>query len=142
MPQAPQLIPACPTFSNLLLVLTHNTKNDYTKHTTPNNTLTIHSKNTMCHNSLNSKNLPSLSLSVSPPPSLTQLSLILNNQTCCLDTFITKACFYNFFLHQTQSKRDSNVREKVWRTLFTSSLVLDMLVRPVRRLGRWAVWVS
>ena len=30
--RAPQLIPACSTFSSLLLVLTHNTKNDYTTH--------------------------------------------------------------------------------------------------------------
>ena len=43
----------------------------------------------------------------------------LNNQTCCLDTLVTKAHFYHFFLHQTQSKRDGNVREKAWQTLFT-----------------------
>ena len=59
--------------------------------------------------------------------------LFLNNQTCCLDTFVTKACFYRFFLHQTQSKRDGNVREKVWRTLFTLSPVLDLPVRPSSR---------
>ena len=40
-----------------------------------------------------------------PPPSLPQLSLFLNNQTCCWDTFATKARFYHFFLHQTQSKQ-------------------------------------
>ena len=28
------------------------------------------------------------------------------------DTFVKKICFYRFFLHQTQSKHDSNVREK------------------------------
>ena len=32
--------------------------------------------------------------------------LFLNNQTCCLDTFVTKARLYRFFLHQTQSKRN------------------------------------
>ena len=46
------------------------------------------------------------------------------------DTFVTKARLYSFFLHQTQSKHDGNVCEKVWRTLFTLSTVLDMLVRP------------
>ena len=40
------------------------------------------------------------------------------------DTFMTKARFYRFFLHQTQSKRDGNVH-KVWRTLFIVSPVLD-----------------
>ena len=39
------------------------------------------------------------------------------------DTFMTKAHFYRFFLHQTQSKRDGNVHEKVWWTLFTLSPV-------------------
>ena len=58
------------------------------------------------------------------------------------DTFVTKAHFYHFFLHQTQSKRDGNVCEKAWRTLFTLSPVLDMPVRPVHRLGRWAMWVG
>ena len=53
----------------------------------------------------------------------------LNNQTCCLDTFMTKARFYHFFLHQTQRKHDGNVREKVWRTLFTLRPVLDVPVR-------------
>ena len=57
------------------------------------------------------------------------------------DTFVPKARFYRFFLHQTQSKRDGNVRKKAWRTLFTIRPVLDLPVRPVRRLGRWAVWV-
>ena len=57
-------------------------------------------------------------------------SLYLNSQT-----FVTKARFYHFFLHQTQSKRGSKVREKALRTLFTPSPVLDMLVRPVRQLG-------
>ena len=35
--------------------------------------------------------------------------LFLSNQTCYLDTFVTKASFYHFFLHQTQSKCDVNV---------------------------------
>ena len=68
MPQAPQLIPACSTFSSLLIVLTHNTKNRLhytlnTLHQTLHNTLTIHSKHAICHKSLNSQNLLSLSLS-------------------------------------------------------------------------------
>ena len=54
----------------------------------------------------------------------------LNNQTCCLDTFMTKACFYHFFLHQTQSKHYGNVRQKAWRTLFTPSPVSDLMVHP------------
>ena len=61
--------------------------------------------------------------------------LFLNNQTCCLDTFMTKARFYHFFLHQ--SKRDGNVREKAWRTLFTVNPVLDVLARPsTQKVGR------
>ena len=39
-------------------------------------------------------------------PVLQQPNLLL------VDTFVTKARFYHFFLHQTQSKRDGNVREK------------------------------
>ena len=46
------------------------------------------------------------------------------------NTFVTKARFYHFFLHETQSKHDGNVSEKAWRTLFTLSLVLDVLVCP------------
>ena len=53
-----------------------------------------------------------------------------------------KTFFYCFFLHQTQSKRYGNVLEKAWWTLFTPSLVLDMPVCLVRRLGRWAMWVG
>ena len=49
------------------------------------------------------------------------------------DTFVTKHRFYHFFLHQTQSKRDGNVREKAWQTLFTLSPVLDLPVRPLTR---------
>ena len=56
--------------------------------------------------------------------------LFLNNQTCCLDTFVTKARSCRFFLHQTQSKRDGSVREKAWRTLFTLSPVFDLPVHP------------
>ena len=44
------------------------------------------------------------------------------------DTFMTKARFYHFFLHRTQSKRDGNVHKKAWRTLFTPSPVLDVPV--------------
>ena len=47
------------------------------------------------------------------------------------DTFMTKARFYRFFLHQTQSKRDGNVRKKAWRTLFIVSPVLVALARPL-----------
>ena len=46
------------------------------------------------------------------------------------DTFMSKASFYHFFLHQTQSKRDSSVCEKVWRTLFIINPVLDAPARP------------
>ena len=46
------------------------------------------------------------------------------------DTFVTKACFNCFFLHQTQRKRDSNVHEKAWRTLFTVSPDLEVSSRP------------
>ena len=56
------------------------------------------------------------------------------------DTFVTTSHFYHFLLHQTQSKCDGNVCEKVWQTLFTLSPVLDVPVRSVCRLGRWAVW--
>ena len=54
------------------------------------------------------------------------------------DTFVTKAHFYRFFLHQTQRKHDSNVREKVWGTLFTTSPVLD----APGSLLRWGVGVG
>ena len=77
-----------------------------------------------------------MSLSVSPPASLPQVPLFLSNQTCCFDTFVTKAHFYHY-LHQAQSKRDGNVREKVWWTLFTLSPGLDLPVRPsTREVGR------
>ena len=36
----------------------------------------------------------------------------LSTLSSCLDTFVTKASFYHFFLHQTQSKCDGNVHEK------------------------------
>ena len=50
---------------------------------------------------------------------------------------MTKAHFYCFFLHQTQSKRDSNVLEKAWRTSFIISLVLDTPAHLSRReVGR------
>ena len=83
------------------------------KTTTLYNTLTIHSKHAICHKSLNSQNSPSLSLSVSPLASLRQLPVAHQP-----NTFVTKARFYCFFLHQTQSKHDGNVREKAWQTLF------------------------
>ena len=52
------------------------------------------------------------------------------------DTFTTKALFYRFFLHQTQSKRDCNVREKAWRTLPYPKSGLDLPVRPsTRKVG-------
>ena len=112
---------------------------------TLHNTPTIHSKHAKCHKSLNSQyrclytDRRCLSIIRLRP---SHNFLFLNNQTCCLDTFVTKARFYRFFLHQTQSKRDGNVREKEWRTLFTLSPVLDVPVRPVHRFGRWAVWVG
>ena len=112
----------------------------HTKHTTPNTTL--HTNNTLQTPTPNVTNRSTLKtrhlcrcLHHRLRPS--HNFLFLNNQTCCLDTFLTKARIYRFFLHQTQSKRDGNVREKVWRTLFTLSLVSDVPVRPVRRLGRW-----
>ena len=45
-----------------------------------------------------------------------------------VDTFVTKARFYHFFLHQKQSKcsRMFNVRKKAWQTLFIVNPVLDM----------------
>ena len=100
----------------------------------------------------------------SSAPSLPQPPLFLNNQitwfaiflwlmwclfppigTCFIackhlplaDTFVTKSRFYHFFLHQTQSKHDGNVREKAWWTSFTVSPVLDVPVRPsTREVGR------
>ena len=59
--------------------------------------------------------------------------LFLNNQTRG-----KKAHLYRVFLHQTQSKRDGNVSEKTWWTLFTLSPVSDLPVRPSTQ--RWAVW--
>ena len=49
------------------------------------------------------------------------------------DTLVTKARFYHFFLHQTQSKRDGNIREKAWRTpltMFPGSYVPQVLCSP------------
>ena len=97
-----------------------------TLHQTLHNTLTTHSKLCRC-----------LSFICLRP---SHNFLFLNNQTCCLDTSVTKAPFYHFFLHQTQSKRDGNVCKKAWRTLFTVSLVLDVPVGLVLR--RWAVLVG
>ena len=45
-------------------------------------------------------------------------------------SFMKNARFYHFFLHQTQSKRDSNVCEKAWRTLFIVCPVLDAPACP------------
>ena len=57
------------------------------------------------------------------------------------DTFVTKARFYHFFLHQTQSKYDGSVREKARWTLFNLSPVLDVVVRPsTRELVRMWLW--
>ena len=65
------------------------------------------------------------------------------------DTFVTKASFYRFFLHQTHSKHDGNVRVKAWRILFIASPVLDMPAHPssqeVGRVGGLAAsytWTS
>ena len=53
------------------------------------------------------------------------------------DTFVTKARFYRFFLHQTQSKRDGNLPKKAWRTLSSLSPVLDLPMRPLtQEVGR------
>ena len=107
-----------------------------TLHQTLHNTLTIHSKHAKCHKSLNSQyrclytDRRCLSIIRLRP---SHNFLFLNNQTCCLDTFVTKARFYRFFLHQTQSKRDGNVHEKAWRTLFAPLFV--------HRLGRWAMYI-
>ena len=61
-----------------------------TLHYTLYTTLTIHSKHAICHKSLNSQNLPSLSLSVSLPASLTQLPKFLINQTCFLRILLSQ----------------------------------------------------
>ena len=54
------------------------------------------------------------------------------------DTFVTKACFYCFFLHQTQSKHNSNVLERVWQTLFTINPVLDApMLLLTQEVGCW-----
>ena len=42
------------------------------------------------------------------------------------DTFVTNACFYRFFPHQTRSKRDGNVCKKAWWTVFIISLVKQL----------------
>ena len=53
------------------------------------------------------------------------------------DTFVTKAHFNSFFPHQTQRKRDNNVHEKAWRTLFTVCPVLDVPSHPsTQEVGR------
>ena len=117
--QASLSIPACSTFSSLLSVLTHRTKKRLhytlnTLHPTIYNTLTTHSKHAKCHKSLNSQNLLSITVIVVPFSSN-------RNVFSCLQTL--PACghcghlwTHCFFLHQTQSKRDSNVREKPWQT--------------------------
>ena len=46
------------------------------------------------------------------------------------DTLVIKACFYRFFLHQTQSKREGNIREKAWRTPLTLSPVGSVPMFP------------
>ena len=67
---------------------------------------------------------------IHPPPSLPQLPVPQQPNLLLVDTFVTKSHWYHFFLHQTQSKRDGNVRQKAWWTLFTLSPVLDLLVHP------------
>ena len=89
----------------------------HTKHTTLHTNYTLQTRY-MSQISQLSKLAISVAVCVTAGVPHTALP-ILSNQTCCLDTFVTKASFYCFFLHQTQSKHDGNVREKVWRTLFT-----------------------
>ena len=48
---------------------------------------------------------------------MSQISQLSKLAISVAETFMTKACFYGFFLHQTQSKRDGDVREKAWRML-------------------------
>ena len=106
----------------------------YTKHYI---TRKLYTPNTLYVTNLSTLKTPSLSVSVSPPASLTQLPVPQQANLMLADTFVTKACFYPFFLHQTQSKRDGNVREKAWWTLFTLSPVLDLPVHPsTREVGR------
>ena len=138
---------ACSTFSfpSLFWLIKQKKRLHYTLitlHQTLHNTLTTHSKHGKCHKSLNSQYrclytdrrcLLIIRLCAS------HNFLFLNNQTCCLDTFVTKASFYRFFPHQTQSKCDGNVRIKSWRTLFTQGPVLDVPKSLVHRLRRWAV---
>ena len=100
-----------------------------------------HSHNFLCSSATKSRSLPSfwhwLLWCLFPPIGMCFISC---KHLPLADTFMTKARFYQFFLHQTQSKRDGNVGEKVWQTSFTLCPVLDVLVCPVHRLGRWAVW--
>ena len=138
MPQA-QLIPACPTFSSLLPVLTHNTKNDYTtflihytKHHithllyTPN-TLYVTNLSTLktCHlcHCLYHRQRPSHNF---PSSSATKLA--------ACGHFCDKSPFLLFLpAPDTKQTWRRNVREKAWRTLFTLSPVLDLPVRPSSR---------
>ena len=84
---------------------------------------------------LNVTNLSTLNIAVYTPTAVAcHLSPFVPPTTSCSSTtkkllghFCDKSLFYRFFLHQTQSKRDGNVP------------VLDVPVRPVRRLGRWAM---
>ena len=53
------------------------------------------------------------------------------------DIFMTKARYYRFSLHQTQSKHDSNVCKKAWWTLFIVNPVLDTPACPLtQEVGR------
>ena len=118
---------ACSTFSSLLIVLTLKTKKRlYYTLNTLHNTLTIHSTHAKCHKSLKTRYLyhchyyhhcRCLSFSTMPISTNRKVGIM-----CFLlaNTFVRKACFYCFFLHQTRR----NIRKKVWGTLFIVSLIL------------------
>ena len=61
----------------------------------------------------------------------------LQTLPACEHFFETKARFYHFFLHQTQSKHVGNVRKKAWQTLFIVRLVLDAQARPSAQEVGW-----
>ena len=143
----PQFLPACSTFSSLLIILTCKTKTTTLHYTpkTPHYTLTIYSKHALSHKSLNSQNSLSITvtaavtLSPSPLPQLPRVPQQPSHVICHIilwlvavvlfstnrntfffackhfllaDTFVTKAHFYCFFLHQKQSKRDGIIYRK------------------------------
>ena len=79
--RAPQLIPACSTFSSLLLVLTHNTKNDYTTHYTKH--YTIYTPNTLYVTNLSTLKTRHLCRCLYHRRRPSHNFLFLSNQTCC-----------------------------------------------------------